>query len=162
MILKIQQTSACNPLNETEAAVDRECASARPSVNDRVEMLEKEETTPEKDADTVLSFPNPADTSFSSVDLTDREHLWTTSRPNELLAQLKQLSTRVAHMISSEERKEEEKDADENDPIYSARLKDAEKANLKWYERPFKTHPLDYIPKPNSRFNCLCPGMVDF
>ncbi|GAX15408.1 hypothetical protein FisN_8Lh296 [Fistulifera solaris] len=155
------QTSACNALNDTDVAVDMECASASPSVNDQLEMPEKERT-PEKDADTVLSFPNPVDTSFSSVDLTDGEYPWTISRPNELLSQLKQLSTRVAHMISSEERKEEEKDSEENDPIYSARLKDAEKANLKWYERPFKTHPFDYIPKPSSRFNCLCPGMVDF
>ncbi len=154
-------------MNETDVAVNMECASASPSVNDQVELPEKE-TPPDKDAETVLSFPNPVDASFSSVDLTDRGslHPWTTPRPNELLAQIKQLRTIVAHMISSEERKEEEKEdvvsSEQNDPIYSARLKDAEKANLKWYERPFKTHPFDYIPKPSPRFNCLCPGMVDF
>lgn len=69
-------------------------------------------------------------------------------------------------MISSEENKEEEKDesipSEHNKPIYSDPLQDSDKDKLKWYERPFKAHPFEYIPKPSPRFNCLCPGIDEF
>lgn len=158
-----------------------ECRSVSPSAVAEVEEEENETTAAmiapvvdDDDADSVASFPKFTDTSISSVDLTatDRvsEQPW--SRPNEILAQLKQFSNVVVHMIASAEQQlqqhrdkeaEEKVDEDLHNPLYSAPLQEPDKTKLKWYERPFKTHPFEYIPKPiPSRFNCLCPGIVDF
>ena len=172
----IQQAAAClsDVAHETAVPVSFENRRVSPSVPaEPEEENEMPAAVPpvEEDTDTVASFPKYTDTSFASVDLTDQtpESPW--SRSNELLAAFRQqLSHVVVHMISSSaeqqqhhHREEEKEEAgDSGNPVYSAPLPEADKkAPLKWYERPFKTHPFEYIPKPSPRLNCLCPGMVD-